>query len=90
MAELLYSRYIPKEISLKRVSDDFYLLEKPQQLEMVFREGEEDYVFQMMDQACNYYGKKRISDAEVMEYVMKITSKELLVSVFHNEIYIGC
>ena len=71
-AQLLNSRYIPKETLLVRkngtppdkkykvedVSEEFYLLTMDAMFEMIFREDERDYVFNMMEEVSQYYEKR--------------------------------
>ena len=95
-AKLLTSRYIPKETLLVRksdippdkkykvevVSDEFYLLtRKDAVLEMVFREDENDYVFDMIWEASQYYGKVTISEHEAREFAIKVATGKIKYSV---------
>lgn len=95
-AKLLTSRYVPKETLLVRksgippdkkykvevVSDEFYLLtRKDAVLEMVFREDEMDYVFDMMREASQYYEKSTISEQDAKDFAIKVATGEIKYSV---------
>ena len=95
-AKLLTSRYVPKETLLVRksstppdkrykaevVSNEFYLLTRREAVfEMVFREDENDYVFDMMREASQYYGKSTISEHDAKEFAIKIATGEIQYTV---------
>ena len=94
-AKLLTSRYVPKETLLVRksdippdrkykveeISEGFYLLTRDAMLEMVFREDERDYVFNMMEEASQYYEKNTISEEEAITFALKVATGEIKYSV---------
>ena len=95
-ADLLTSRYVPtetlfvrrsgiqpdKKYNIEDVSEEFYLLtRKDAVFEMVFREDEEDYVFDMTREASQYYGKSTISEQEAKDFAIKVATGEIKYSV---------
>ena len=98
MAELLCSKYIPREVIVTRCDSDsakvylslkyefkelangYYQFEKPAVLEMVFREGEKDFVFSdMLNARSQYIDRWRkaegrlyyISEEKFVEFIVK-------------------
>ena len=95
-AKLLTSRYVPRETLIVRksglppdnrykvedISEEFYLLTKRDAvLEMVFREDERDYVFDMIWEASQHYGKVTISEGEAKEFAIKVATGKIKYSV---------
>ena len=66
---------------------DLYRLTKPPMLEMVFREGERDYVFNMIKEACNFFKKDRISNTEANQFAVLIAYGEIKVTILPNGSY---
>lgn len=74
--------------NVKDTSDNCYLLtRKLPLLEMVFREGERDFIFNMIDAACSYYGKNTISNEDATDYALKIASGEIKVTILPDGSY---
>lgn len=70
--------------------DDFYRIIKPPMLEMIFQEGESDYIFDMIHEVKKYFGineEDEITEAEVESFVKLIANGEIKVNVFRNKTY---
>lgn len=112
MAQLLYSKYIPRETvvlrwdsgstkdfldlkyEFKELTGGYYQFTKPPMLEMVFREGERDFVFSnMLEEVHKYrYSKKRENKDEIPEltvenFVALIASGEIKITILPDGSY---
>lgn len=65
----------------------FYELVKPPVLEMVFREGERDYVFNMIKEARSFFGKDTISNTEANQFAVLIVYGEIKVTILPDGSY---
>ena len=84
--------YLRLKCGVEVVSDDYYKVIRPPMLEMVFREGERDYVFNMIDEAqkrfCGLFEEqKQISDASVQGFVSLIVKGEIKVHIYPDGTY---
>lgn len=72
---------------VEKIPYDLYLITKPPILEVIFREGERDFIYNMIDDACQYYMKKRISKKDACNFVLKIVSGEIRISISSDGTY---
>lgn len=100
MLELIHNRFIPTEMSVQKLDEsqleshkdsdvekicgDYYLIKKRPKLEMIFREGDNDYPVDMTDYAKKYYNKDILSEKEVCDFVLKVISGKIKISVSQN------
>ena len=86
------AEYQKEGYSVKEVSKDLYLLTKGPKLEMVFREGDRDFVFDMIDDARRYYAKickgNEISTTTVYAFMMSIIKGKIKVSIASDGTYV--
>ncbi len=66
---------------------DIYKLSKPPMLEMVFREGERDYVFNMIKEAQSFFKKDTISEMMANQFTMLIVYGEIKVTILPDNSY---
>lgn len=78
--------------NIEEMSNDFYYFSKPPKLEMVFRDGDKDYVFDMHDEFVKYYNAWDINNLKyfihlVKEFTYKIIIGKLRVSISSDGSY---
>ena len=66
---------------------NLYLLTKPAKLELIFRKGEADFIFNMIEDAYRYYGKQKISEEEAWKYIVQLASGKIKISILPNGSY---
>lgn len=102
MLELIHNRFTPTEMSVQKLDEsqleshkdsdvekicgDYYLIKKRPKLEMIFREGDNDYLVEMTDYAKKYYNKDILSEKEVCDFVLKVISGKIKISISPNGI----
>lgn len=69
------------------VNDYIYKLSKPPILEMVFRQGERDYVFDMIKEARRFFNKDNISVAEADKFAILIAYGDIKVTILPDGTY---
>ena len=83
--------YLKQGYEVKELSCNMYVLTKPPKLEMVFREGERDFVFDMIDEARKYFSKlcigNEISDTTVYTFVLLIANGKIKVTILPDGSY---
>lgn len=73
--------YESKGENVKKLSKDLYAMKKTPKLELIFRNDERDFVFNMYNDVCHYTGKKTISEEDAYDFVSKIISGEISISI---------
>lgn len=66
---------------------DTYKLVKPPVLEMVFKEGERDYVLNMIKEAHSFFKKDTISKDDVSKFALLIAYGEIKVTILPDGSY---
>lgn len=100
MLELIHNRFIQPEMSVQKLDEsqlesykdsdvekicgDYYLIKKRPKLEMIFRKGDSDYPADMTDYAKKYYNKDILSEKEVCDFVLKVISGKIKISISEN------
>ena len=79
--------YKSKGYKVEKLSDDVYAIKSKPQLELIFRNEEEDVILHMFDDVRRYTGKKRVSQKDINEFISKIISGEIRISIFDDGKY---
>lgn len=85
--ERTFKDFLKEGYSVKKCGNGIYQLTKPPILEMVFQEGERDYIFDMLDEAYRYYGKSTISSLDASRFALLLANKEIKISIFPDGTY---
>lgn len=84
--------YLKQGCEVKELCCGMYLLTKAPKLEMFFREGERDFVFDMIDEARKYFSRlcigNEISDTTVHAFVLLIANGKIKVTIFPDGTYV--
>lgn len=75
------------EVAVQGCYNDIYKLSKPPMLEMVFREGERDYVFNMIKEACSFFKKDTISKMLANQFAILLAYGEIKVTILPDGSY---
>lgn len=73
--------YESKGCKVEKLSEDLFAIKNPPKLELIFRNDERDYVLSMIDDVRHYTGKETISEEDAYDFVSKIISGEIRVSI---------
>ena len=82
--------YVKLGYGVENLPGGFYYVIKPPVLEMVFREREQDYVFDMMDELCKHYGITRGEATRAIlarMFALKIVTGKIKVTIFQDGTY---
>lgn len=71
--------YKSKGYKVEKLFNGLYAIKTPPNLELIFRDGEEDRILHMLDDVCRYAGKKKVSQKDINEFVLKIISEEIRI-----------
>lgn len=66
---------------------NLYLITKPPMLEMVFREGDRDFVFNMINEAYSFFKTNKISNSDASRFAFLIASGEIKVTILPDGSY---
>lgn len=75
------------EVAVQGCRNDIYKLIKPPMLEMVFREGEKDYVFNMIEEAKSFLKKDTLSNMLANQFAALIAYGEIKVTILPDGSY---
>lgn len=83
--------YERKGYTVLNISTNLYSVTKPPKLEMIFQEGDEDFIFDMADEVKKYFKglckENEISDTKVDTFVSLITKGKIKISISSNGTY---
>ena len=81
-----------KGCSFEKFQDDrWYLVTTPPSLQMVFRDqfSETDFSYSdMINEVYRYYKKETVTEEEVYDFIRKIITEEIIVSILFDRSYI--
>ena len=64
---------------VEEMANNFYYLSKPPKLEMVFREGDTDYVFDMYDKFVQYYNNWDMNNLKYAIHLVKVFTYRITI-----------
>lgn len=79
--------YKSKGCRVKKLSHGLYAIKNPPKLEFIFRDEEKDRILHMLDDVRHYAGKKKVSQKDINEFVSKIISGEISISISSDGTY---
>ena len=83
--------YLKQGYEVEELSCGMYSITKGPKLRMVFREGERDFVFDMIDEARKYFWRlcngNEISDTTVLAFVLLIANEKIKVTILPDGSY---
>lgn len=71
--------YESKGYKVEKISNDLYAIMNPPELELIFRDEDEDHIIHMIDAVHSYTGKRTILKRDIYDFVSKIISGEISI-----------